>query len=121
MIIRTDSDKINLKFVLSIINSKLISFWFVQTFGKLQRRIFPQFKVKELRTFPIKMISTADQLPFVSVVDQILAIIKDEDHITDSAKQAKVKELECQIDQMVYRLYGLTTEEIAVVEGQTGL
>ena len=121
MIIRSDSDKINLKFVLSIINSKLICFWFIQTFGKLQRRIFPQFKVKELRTFPIKMASTTDQLPFVSVVDQILAITKDEDYPTNPTKQVNVKELERQIDQMVYKLYGLTAEEIAVVEGQTSL
>jgi len=26
-------------------------------------------------------------------------------------------QLECQVDQMVYELYGLTQEEIAVVEG----
>ncbi len=121
MIIRTDSDKINLKFVLSVINSKLISFWFIQTFGKLQRRIFPQFKVKELRAFPIKMISTDDQMPFVFVVDQILTITEDEDYPTNPAKQAKVKELERQIDYMVYQLYELTTEDIAVVEGQIGL
>ena len=31
-------------------------------------------------------------------------------------KQAKVKELERQIDQMVYKLYGLTDEEIKVIE-----
>ena len=29
------------------------------------------------------------------------------------------KELESQIDQMIYELYGLTSEEIAVVEGET--
>ena len=38
--------------------------------------------------------------------------------LTNLAKQAKVKELERQIDQMVYELYGLTGEEIAVVEGK---
>ena len=32
-------------------------------------------------------------------------------------KQAKVRELEHQIDQMVYKLYGLTDEEIKIVEG----
>ena len=29
------------------------------------------------------------------------------------------KELESQIDQMVYELYGLTSEEIGVVEGSS--
>ena len=32
-------------------------------------------------------------------------------------KQAKVKEYECQIDQMVYKHYALTEEEIKIVEG----
>ena len=34
-----------------------------------------------------------------------------------TGKQAKVKEYEQQIDQMVYKLYGLTKEEIKIVEG----
>ncbi len=86
MIIRTDSDKVNLKYVLSIINSKLISFWFVQTFGKLQRKIFPQFKVKELRTFPIRNAVTITQkLQLVSLVDQILAVTEDKDYLADFA------------------------------------
>lgn len=41
----------------------------------------------------------------------------DEDFLSNPAKQAKVKEFERQIDQMVYELYGLTPEEIVVVEG----
>lgn len=32
--------------------------------------------------------------------------------------QAKVKDYERQIDQMVYKLYGLTEEEIKIVENQ---
>jgi len=30
--------------------------------------------------------------------------------------QADTSELECQIDQMVYKLYGLTEEEIKIME-----
>jgi len=37
--------------------------------------------------------------------------------LQNGAKQAKVKEYERQIDQMVYQLYDLTMEEIAIVEG----
>jgi hypothetical protein len=109
MIINTDSKKVYLKFVLSILNSKLISFWFIHTFGKLQRAIFPQFKVKELRNFPIKIISTSEQLPFVAIVNKIL-LTKSKEPLVDVSK------LEYQIDQLVYQLYGLTPEEIAVVE-----
>lgn len=44
-------------------------------------------------------------------------MIKDEDYLTNPIKQAKVKEFEREIDEMVYELYGLTEDEIAVVEG----
>lgn len=40
------------------------------------------------------------------------------DYLSNAAKQAKVKKLERQIDQMVYEPYGLTPEEIAAVEGE---
>jgi hypothetical protein len=37
--------------------------------------------------------------------------------LQNTAKRAQVKELERQIDQMVYKLYGLTEEEVKIVEG----
>jgi hypothetical protein len=53
----------------------------------------------------------------INLVNGILAITTDEDYLNNETKQAKVKKLESQIGQMVYELYGLTPEEIAVVEG----
>jgi hypothetical protein len=50
-------------------------------------------------------------------VEKILAITKDDDYLENSAKQARVKEYEKQIDQLVYKLYDLTPEEIKIVEG----
>ncbi|HHT9114991.1 MAG: hypothetical protein HY607_09050 [Planctomycetes bacterium] len=46
------------------------------------------------------------------------AITKDEDYLQKPDKQAKVRSLERQIDQMVYKLYDLTPEEIVIVEGK---
>ena len=60
-----------------------------------------------------------EQKPLMNLVDQILALTKGEDYLSNPTKQTKVKELEHQIDQMVYELYGLTPEEIAVVEGRS--
>jgi len=45
-----------------------------------------------------------------------LAITGSDDYLENPAKQAKVKEYEKQIDQMVYQLYGLTPGEIEIVE-----
>jgi len=66
-----------------------------------------------------------------SIFDKILAITKSTDsrqlkqavameRTTDSfswrGKQEEVKEYEKKIDQMVYKLYGLTKEEIKIIE-----
>lgn len=45
--------------------------------------------------------------------------LKVPDYSQIPAKQAQVKEYERQIDRMVYELYGLTDEEIKIVEGET--
>jgi len=71
-----------------------------------------------LKNIPLKEISVDDQKPFIDLVDKILAITKDDDYLENPAKQAKVHEYEYQIDQMVYKLYDLTEEEIKIVEGK---
>ena len=49
--------------------------------------------------------------PFITLVDQILAAKKKDPNADTSA-------LERQIDKMVYELYGLTPEEIEIMEGR---
>lgn len=55
------------------------------------------------------------QQPFISLVDRILAITKDEDYLQNPAKQLQVKALEQEIDQLVYNLYGLHDKEIGII------
>ena len=58
--------------------------------------------------------------PIITFANRILAITKDGDYLQNRFKQAQVLEYEKQIDQMVYELYGLTPEEIEIVEGSCG-
>jgi hypothetical protein len=95
--------------ILGILNSRLVSFWFCNKFGKMQRNTFPQFKVNELAKFPLPKNRKENQEDIAILVKQILDTKK-----TDS--EADLTQLEQQIDQLVYQLYGLTTEEIALVE-----
>ncbi len=57
----------------------------------------------------------------VSLVEQMLAAQKESHHAkTDRDKdyyERRCKELDNQIDRLVYDLYGLTEEEIKIVEG----
>jgi hypothetical protein len=71
-----------------------------------------------LSEIPIKRISTAEQKPFIRLTDRILAVTKDADCLINPQKQAKVKALEAEIDQLVYKLYDLTRDEIAIIEGE---
>jgi len=101
---------ISLKYILGLLNSKLMSYYFIKNTAKSVRQMFPKLIIEDLRKFPIKSISMSDQLSMITLVDQILAAKKSDPHADTSA-------LENEIDQLVYGLYGLTEEEIRIVEG----
>ena len=79
-------------------------------------KLFPQIKVTEFKELPVRV--TNNQQSFITLVDRILAITKADDYLQNPQKQAKVKALEEEIDQLVYKLYDLTPEEIKIVEGE---
>ena len=105
----------NLKYILSLLNSKLYYLWLYFR-GKRKGEMLELY-LTPLSEIPIKKISPSQQNPFINLVDQILAITKDPDYLENPSKQAQVKTLENQIDQLVYKLYDLTPEEIEIVEG----
>ncbi|OQX81913.1 MAG: hypothetical protein B6D56_01110 [Candidatus Omnitrophica bacterium 4484_70.1] len=69
-----------------------------------------------LSEIPIKIISYNEQKQFIDLVNKILSLTQSEDYLENPQRQAKVKEYEHQIDQMVYKLYGLNQEEIKIIE-----
>jgi hypothetical protein len=56
-------------------------------------------------------ISASKQKPIITLVDQILSMKK-------KNPTANTISLEFEIDRLVYGLYGLTKEEIKIVEGK---
>ena len=112
------TDRIDLKYLTGILNSQLIKFWLYYE-GKLQGNNY-QVDSEPLMNVPIKVGSDVENEMVVDLVDQILVITKNPDYLENSGKQAKVKTLENQIDQLVYKLYDLTPEEIEIVENFNG-
>ncbi len=110
-------DSFNLKYILSLVNSKLYFLWLYNR-GKRKGETLELYQ-KPLSEIPIKKISLPEQKPFIEVVDKILTITKSDDYMESLEKQTRVKDYEKQIDQMVYKLYGLTKEEIEIVESQS--
>ena len=101
-----------------------MSFWFYYTFDKFSRKIFPQFKVKELSIFPIPEIEEKKQKPLIDLVIQILGLNKKfaESTTIPQTKNMLKRQIETtdkQIDQLAYKLYDLTEEEIKIVEAET--
>ncbi len=96
------------KYLLGLLNSTLIS-WYYLNFLVTNIDSTPQLKNYDLDAIPI--VITKNQEHRVKLVDQILAAKKKDPKADTSA-------LEKQIDEMVYALYGLTPEEIAIVEGK---
>jgi hypothetical protein len=110
------SENFTYEYILALLNSQLASwfyYWFV--YNRAVRTMhFDEYYIGKL---PIKDISLSEQQPFIALVDKILAITKDDDYLANKESQKKVQELEGHIDQMVYKLYELTEEEIKIVEG----
>ncbi len=69
--------KPNPLFVLAVLNSRLISFWFDVSFNKSSRTIFPQFKVGELAGFPIPKVSSNEQNILVEKAQKMLDLNQD--------------------------------------------
>lgn len=101
-------------YVLSILNSRLIT-WYYRSTTAETGKVFAQVKIEILRQLPIKYLK--NQKSFIEIVDKILAITKSGDYLENPAKKEEVIKYEKQIDQMVYKLYALTDEEIDIIKG----
>jgi len=107
----------DLRYILALMNCRFTS-WFAYRFiycSAIRTMHFDNYYVGKI---PVVRLAKDKQEPFIDLVDKILAITKDDDYLQNEAKQSKVKEYSRQIDQLVYNLYGLTEEEIAIVEGK---
>jgi hypothetical protein len=93
-------------YLTAFLNSKLFRFCFSDAFPELQGNS-KEVKKFILEQIPIKYIT--DENPYFDKVNEILNLKKDNPEEDTSA-------LEKEIDQLVYELYGLMEEEIAIVE-----
>ncbi len=101
---------VSLKYVLALINSRLYFLWLYFK-GKRKGEMLELYQ-KPLSEIPIKRITPADQKPFIKLVDRILAA-KQRDAEADTSA------MEREIDELVYALYGLSPEEIKIVESES--
>ncbi|NLM00330.1 MAG: hypothetical protein GX220_02610 [Treponema sp.] len=99
----------SLKTLTGIINSKLVSYWFSKYFNSLSMA-GGYFNIgnNELGLIPLPNMNFPNN-QINNIVDKILVE-------NSNNPQADTSSLEKQIDELVYKLYDLTEEEIAIIE-----
>ena len=104
-----------LKYFLGILLSR-IGAWYLRTKYAIYDKLYPWYTKKQLASFPVK--ERDDRV--VSLVDRIFflheRLVSAKTSHEQTALQRQIDATDRQIDRLVYELYGLTEEEIRVVE-----
>jgi type I restriction-modification system DNA methylase subunit len=115
-------------FLLGVLNSSLMAYYFRKKYNR-QDKTFPEIRIYELCSLPIRQLDFAnpadrtchDQM--LSLVEKMLDLNKRlpvaKTNQERTVIQRQIEATEGQIDRLVYELYGLTADEIAVVETAT--
>ncbi|MSR65546.1 MAG: hypothetical protein EXS18_07185 [Verrucomicrobiae bacterium] len=123
IVIPQDSEKhvFDLRYVTGIVNSPALKFYYRSTFKTIH------VQCEELGSLPLPPIDlkrASDKTrhdKLVGLVDKMLVLTQKLRTATSDSERATlqnaVTSTDQQIDQLVYELYGLTPEEIALVEG----
>ena len=92
--------------ILSVLNSKAVNYYF-KYFNQTNH-----VPIGEIRKIPFPSIAKEDQEKLIDIVDRILNTKRDNPNADTSS-------LEQQIDYIVYHLYGLTYDEVLIVDPET--
>ncbi len=108
----------NLRFILGILNSKVIDFYVKTYVHQLSDTGF-LLSNQYVERIPIPIITLENEeiaKRIEILVNKIIDITSCKDYESDLNKQSEVKTLENEINALVYKLYNLTTEEIQIIE-----
>ena len=121
-----DSIEINIRYLLGLLNSKLIE-WFYKKTTVPKAEGFYIFKSMFLKNIPIRKIKL-DNSPekaahdnIVNLVEIMLDLNKNLQNSKSSEKdqiQRQIDQTDKEIDELVYKLYGITEWEKKIIEGK---
>ncbi|MDI7261419.1 MAG: N-6 DNA methylase [Thermodesulfobacteriota bacterium] len=116
----------SMKYLLGILNSRLMSFLYPLVSNKIVVGSFPRLSVRDLKRLPIRTINFSDPTDkarhekMVGLVEQMLTLHKQlaaaktpDDKIR---LQRQIDTTDHQINRLVYELYGVTEKEIQIVQ-----
>ena len=99
----------SLKYILGLLNSKLFQYLMYKLTFEKTKGAFTKAKIYHYYELPVKKCVQYEQESIINRVDAVLSI-------KATNPSADTSALESEIDRLVYQLYGLTEEEIKIVE-----
>ncbi len=122
--IKLKSSEIDIKFLLGILNSKLISFYHSNSSPNAFKGTFPKVLLQDLRELPVPIITLDNKLlhdEVVNYVDKLLIVNKEKSGMKLQSQishlDGKIDFYETHINKIIYQLYELNDDEIAIIEG----
>lgn len=109
IIIIKDNPTFSLYSLLAILNSKLATFYHFNHSPKATKGAFPKILVQDIKDFPLPIMSEETITILDRLVDRIL-------QAKEQSLSANTTDWENKIDKLVYRLYGLTYDEVLIVD-----
>lgn len=110
--------------ILGILNSKLFEFYFNQ-FISPDTAIFPKIRIAQANELPLPLINDGNKGLYndisklaKNITEQKVQLVKNALESERTQVQTKIDYCEDRINKIVYELYGLTEEEIKIVEGK---
>ena len=104
--LRVTDERIDLRYILGLLNSKLME-WIIYDICPVKMGDARKYGLNYIKKLPIPIVSKEIQEIVIQLVERV---------IEQKKKDIDTVELENQIDQIIYELYGLTEEEIKIVE-----
>ena len=120
------NSELHYNYLLGLLNSRLMAYLYDDLVGE-KSRVFPEVKPVQLFKLPIRTIDFAKPAEkahhdkMVGLVERMLKLHQDKAAARLASEknmlQVQIEAIDTQIDALVYELYGLTDDEIKVVEG----
>jgi hypothetical protein len=117
-------DSLDLRYLLGVLNSRLMTYYYKKIFTGLSLQGgFFRIGPPQLKELPIHVPQPDDQTShdrMVSLVEQMLELHKRLAAASQADRELYQRQIDAtdrEIDKLVYELYGLTEEEVKIVEG----
>jgi len=105
-------DKDDFNYLLAILNSNLLRYFIMKT-GSILRGGFYRYKTAYLNPFPVKIIDDNNRKKFDVLIERIIQFYK------EGKSEQEIKNVEYEINEGIYKLYGLSKGEIKIIENKS--